>query len=295
MSPEPIASDLQTLVPAALKILFVFAVLMLAYAPLLGWLERKQSAVMQDRIGANRADIFGFTLAGLFHPLADGIKVLFKEDFIPEGAHRVLHGLAPLLAFVPPLILFSVIPFGDRLIIDGRPIPLVIADLDVGILFVFAIASLATYGTVLAGWASNNNYSFLGGLRASAQMISYEVAMGLTIVGVLLAFESIRLTEITEAQGELLRLFRVGGVDISIPKWGIFLQPVGFFMFFLAGIAESKRIPFDLPEGESELVAGYFLEYSGFKFLLFWLAEFIETVVLAGVVTALFFGGWQIP
>ncbi len=265
-----------------IKILFIFTLIMGVFSPILGWVERKQSALMQDRVGANRADIFGFTMIGLFHPLADALKLMTKEDFIPQGANKVMHTIAPFISFVPALIAFAVIPFGGEYIIHGKEINLVIADLDVGLLYIFAFASLATYGAVIAGWASNNNWSLLGALRASAQMISYEVAMGLTIIGVFMVYGSLKLTEIGAAQEDFF-------------KWGIFLQPLGFVMFLAAAIAENKRIPFDVAEAEPEIIAGYFLEYSGMKFIMFWMAEFIEIITISGIVTTLFFGGWNIP
>ena len=218
--------------------------------------------------------------------MADGIKMIAKEDFIPEGAHRVLHTLAPAAALFPALVVFAVIPFGDVLVIGGKAIPLQVANLNVGILYIFSIASLAVYGTMLAGWASNNNYSLLGGLRASSQMISYEVSMGLSVLGILMIYQSAQLDVIVREQGQLLLGF--------IPKWGVLLQPVAFFLFLAAAVAENKRAPFDLPEGESEII-GYFVEYSSMKFGMFFLAEFVEIVIVAGLVTTLFFGGWQFP
>lgn len=262
----------------------IFALLNLA--GLLTWAERKQSAIMQDRVGPNRANIGGITALGLLHPLADGIKMIFKEDFIPQGANRVLHTLAPAAALFPALVVFAVIPFGDVLIIGGKEISLQVANLNVGIVYIFAIASLSVYGTMLAGWASNNSYSLLGGLRASSQMISYEVSMGLSVLGLLMIYESAQLNVIVRQQGELLFGF--------LPKWGIVLQPLAFFLFVAAALAENKRVPFDLPEGESEII-GYFVEYSSMKFGMFFLAEFVEIVVISGLVTTLFFGGWQFP
>lgn len=270
------------LIETVAKIAFVFAVTMGFFAPVLGWVERKQSAVLQDRIGANRADIFGFTLFGLFHPLSDAIKLITKEDFTPKGANVVMHTLAPILSLVPALLIFSVIPFAGKYVIFGHEVNFVIADLDVGILFIFAISSLSTYGVVIAGWSSNNNWSLLGGLRASAQMISYEVTLGLTIMGLIMIYGSLRLTDIAAAQEEFFH-------------WGIFLQPIGFFLFMACAIAENKRTPFDIPEAESELVAGYFLEYSGMRFIMFWMAEFLEVTSISAVSALLFFGGWHIP
>ena len=264
------------------KIIFIVTITVGFFAPVLTWVERKQSAIMQDRIGANRADILGFTALGLFHILSDAIKMFAKEDFIPEGANRALHTLAPIIALTPAILTFAVVPFGGQYTLWGKDVNLVISDLDVGLLFVFAIASLATYGYVVAGWSSNNNWSLLGAMRTASQMISYEVAMGLTIIGVLMVYSSMQLTQIGAAQENFWR-------------WGIFLQPLGFLMFFAAAIAENKRVPFDAPEAESELVAGYFTEYSGLKFGMFFMAEFIEVVTIAAIVTILFFGAWHIP
>ncbi len=264
------------------KIIFVLTLTVGFFAPILTWVERKQSAMMQDRIGANRADIFGFTALGLFHIIADAVKMFTKEDFIPQGANRVLHTISPIIALVPALLTFAVIPFGGEYELWGKQVSLVISDLDVGLLFVFAIASLTTYGYVVAGWSSNNNWSLLGSMRTASQMISYEVTMGLTIIGVLMVYQSMQLTQIGAAQEDFFR-------------WGIFLQPLGFIMFFAASIAENKRIPFDAPEAESELVAGYFTEYSGLKFGMFFMAEFIEMVTIGAIVTILFFGAWHIP
>ena len=264
------------------KIIFIVTITVGFFAPVLTWVERKQSAIMQDRIGANRADILGFTALGLFHILSDAIKMFAKEDFIPQGANRALHTMAPIIALTPAILTFAVIPFGGQYTLWGKEVNLVISDLDVGLLFVFAIASLATYGYVVAGWSSNNNWSLLGAMRTASQMISYEVAMGLTIIGVLMVYSSMQLTQIGAAQENFWR-------------WGIFLQPLGFFMFFAASIAENKRIPFDAPEAESELVAGYFTEYSGLKFGMFFMAEFIEMVTIGAIVTILFFGAWHIP
>ena len=264
------------------KVLFIIGLTVGFFAPVLTWVERKQSAIMQDRIGANRADIMGFTALGLFHAIADAIKMFTKEDFIPQGANRFLHTLSPIIAVIPAILTFAVVPFGGQYELWGTKVNLVISDLDVGLLFVFAIASIATYGYVIAGWASNNNWSLLGSMRTASQMISYEVTMGLTIVGVLMVYGTLKLTEIGAAQEDFL-------------NWGFFLQPVGFFMFLAASIAENKRIPFDAPEAESELVAGYFTEYSGLKFGMFFMAEFIEMVTIGAIVTILFFGAWHIP
>ena len=291
-------------VPVAL---FLFAMIALVFAPLMTWVERKQSALMQDRIGANRADILGITAIGLLHPIADVIKMITKEDTVPDGGDRLLHTLAPIIATIPAMISFAVIPYGGSYQAWGAEWDLIVADLDYGVLYIFAVASLATYGTVLAGWASNNNWGMLGGVRVAAQMISYEVAMGVSVVGVFMIFGTLRLTDMGFAQQETFRLLgfveHLGWVGagtwwvelIKIPMWGIFLQPLAFFLFLTALIAENKRAPFDTPEGESEIIAGYFIEYSGMKFGLFYMAEWVEVVVISGLMTAMFLGGWSIP
>ncbi len=259
----------------------------LAMVPVLVWAERKGAAFIQDRMGPSKADIFGVTLGGLFHPLADAVKLLFKEDFIPDEANAPFYKMAPVFAMAPVLLTFAVIPFGDTVSIFGRKVPLQVADLNVGLLYVFALSSLTVYGIILAGWASNNKFSLLGGLRSSAQMISYEVSMGLSIIGLLMVFESVSLSDIARAQGEMIFGF--------IPRWGVVVQPLGFILFLVAVFAEANRIPFDLPEGESELVAGFHTEYGSFKFAMFFLAEYVHIVVASGLIATLFFGGWQIP
>jgi NADH-quinone oxidoreductase subunit H len=289
-----------------IKTLFIIAVVVGAFAPVITWVERKQSAVMQDRIGANRADIAGIRLLGLLHPAADVIKLLTKEDVVPLGANRVMHLIAPLIAAIPAIAAFAVIPYGGVYHFGDKTVSLVVADIDWGILYVFAIGSLATYGGVLAGWSSNNNWSLLGGVRNTAQMISYEVTMGLSVVGVFMVFGTLKLTDMGLAQDSTFRIFGfLAGVGpawldvaidwIRLPFWGVFVQPLAFVMFLTCIMAENKRPPFDLPEGESELVAGYFVEYSGMRFGLFFMSEFIEVVVIAGLVTAVFLGGWTIP
>ncbi len=270
-----------TLVKAGLVL-----IALLSLGGLLTWVERKQSAVMQDRVGPNRANIGKFTFMGLLHPLADGIKMITKEDFIPAGANRALHTLAPAAALFPALVIFAVIPFGGSVELWGRTIPLQVANLNVGIVYVLAVSSLAVYGTMLAGWASNNNYALMGGLRASSQMISYELSIGLSILGIVMIYQSAQLDVIVAKQGELLWGF--------VPKWGIFLQPLAFFLFLGAAMAENKRIPFDQPEGEPEII-GYFVEYSSMKFGMFFLAEFVEIIIVSALTTTLFFGGYQFP
>ncbi len=257
-------------------------------AGVLGWVERKGSALIQDRIGANRASVFGFAGAGLVNTMmADPLKFLTKEDVVPAGSDRLLHWLAPCVNMFPVLVTFAVIPFGDVLHVGERVINLQVAPLNVGILYVLAMVSLSVYGVVLGGWASNSRWSLLGGIRGSAQMISYELGMGLAIVAMVMTFGTLDLQAMVRAQGHL-----VGG---WVPAWGIFYQPLAFLVFLCAGIAESKRVPFDLPEGESELVSGYFTEYSGIKYLMFFMTDFIEIGVVAGLITTMFFGGWQVP
>ena len=270
------------IVEVVIKSLFILLVVVAAIAPVITWIERKQSAVMQDRIGANRADIGGLTLLGLLHPLADVIKLLTKEDVVPQGANRFMHLIAPVIAAVPAVVAYAVIPFGGVYTFGNYTISLVVANPDWGLLYIFAIGSIATYGTVMAGWSSNNNWSLLGGLRASAQMISYEVTMGLSVVGVFMVFQTLQLQNMAVAQDTTFRIFGfvehlfglplpswLSGFPFTLPAWGVFYQPLGFIMFLTTIMAENKRPPFDLPEGESELIAG--------------------------LVTTLFLGGWAIP
>jgi NADH-quinone oxidoreductase subunit H len=287
------------------KVLFIFAVMVMGLAPIITWIERKQSAVMQDRIGANRADLGGITLLGLFHPAADVIKLFTKEDVVPAGANRVMHMLSPLIAAVPAIIAFAVIPYGGVYQFGDTTLNLVGADIDWGLLYIFAIGSIAAYGTVIAGWSSNNNWSMLGGMRASAQMISYEVTMGLTVVGIFMVFETLKLSDMALAQDTSFRLFGFldlyFGLDgwlidhLRLPAWGIFYQPLGFLMFRAAIRADNKRPPFDIPEGESEIIAGYHLEYSGMRFGLFFMSEFIEIIIIAALTATIFLGGWAVP
>jgi NADH-quinone oxidoreductase subunit H len=262
---------------------------------LLSVAERKWSALIQNRIGANRITVGGNALGGIPFLLADALKMLTKERFQPAEATRFLFNLAPVLAFSPILALFAIVPVGQalplRAIVGGAEgalgqvaIALQVSNPDAGLLYLFAISSLAVYGTSLAGWASNNKFALLGGVRAASQMISYEVSLGLALVGTMIAYRTLRLEEMVVAQG----FSSIG----SIPNLGIILQPIGFLVFFASAFAETKRAPFDLPEGESEIV-GYFVEYSGMQFGLMFLSEFVEIVVLSGVIVAVFFGGWH--
>ena len=284
-----------------IKVALAGAVLgmVLNLAGLLTWVERKQSAVMQDRIGANRAWILfpkwlfplNWLLAplnhlGLFHSLADTMKMFLKEDFMPDKADKFLHTLAPAISVVFALLAFAAIPFGDTWHVGGRLVNLQIADINAGILFIFAMMSLGVYGVILAGFSSANNYAYLGGMRAASQMLSYEITMGVSIMGVVLTYGTLSPQAIVHAQG--------GTFFGWLPAWGIFVQPLAFFLFMTAGLAETKRVPFDLPEGESEII-GYFVEYSGMKFGMFFLTDLVETVLIACLMTTFFFGGWQVP
>ena len=260
--------------------------MVLNFAALHTWVERKQSALIQDRIGANRADIFGFRFLGLLHSLADAIKMFTKEDIVPSGVNKTLHTLAPFFSVFFAMVAFAAIPFGDRLIVGDRTIGLQVVKINVALLYIFAMLSLGVYGVILAGFASRNNYAILGGLRATAQMISYEIALGLAVVGIIMVYGTMDLAEMVRAQGHM-----IGG---WIPLWGIFVQPVAFIIFIVAALAETKRGCFDLPEAEPEII-GYHVEYSGMKFGMFFLTDFLETIMVACLATTLFLGGWQVP
>ncbi len=268
------------------KIIFALVWLLMMTLYVSDWLERKESAVIQDRIGANRASIFGIRIIGLFQPIADAIKMIFKEDFTPTFSRRFLHNLAPFLSFFFVAITIATIPFGDFIRIAGKTIHLQILDINVGLLFVLAMLSLGIYGILIGGWSSNNRFTLIGGLRGAAQLISYEVALGLSLIGLIMVYPSLKLSQIVHFQGELLFGF--------LPKWGVVLQPLGFIIFLFAALAETKRVPFDLPEGESEII-GFFTEYSGIKWGLFMMTDGMEIVIVSCLLTTLFFGGWQVP
>ena len=288
------------------NILMLVLVFVMITATLLTMADRKWSALMQDRVGPNRArlPIPGLrdkALAGIPHIVADVLKMLFKEDFLSTGAakEKLLFNLGPLLSFAPAFMLFAIVPVGPEVTVFGKRIALQVARLDWGILYVFALASIGVFGTALAGWSSDNKFALLGGLRASAQLVSYEVTLGLTLVGTFIAFGTLRLDEMVVLQGAAEQAWRAGGADPTLlfgwlPQWGIFLQPLGCVLFMVAAMAEIKRPPFDAPEGESEII-GYFIEYSGLKSGLFLIAEYVETVVVAGIITAMFLGGWHLP
>ena len=252
----------------------------------LTWVERKESAVLQDRVGANRASIFCLRIFGLFQPFADAIKMIFKEDFVPAFSNKVLHTLAPFVSFFFVAVTIVAMPFGGDIVLGGKTLSLQVFDPSVGLLYVLAMLSLGIYGIILSGWASRNRFALLGSVRGAAQLISYEVALGLSLIGLIMVFPSLRMSEIVRFQGGTLLGF--------LPRWGVFLQPLGFALFFIAALAETKRVPFDLPEGESEII-GFFAEYGGLKWGLFMMTDFMEIIVVSTLLVTLFFGGWQVP
>jgi len=273
---------------AAVKVVVGFGGLLLAVA-FVTWLERRQAGFHQDRLGPNRVGPFG-----LFQPIADGIKNFIKEELVPADADKFLFLMAPAMVFIPALLLFAVIPFAaplpvsfdfelpiaGRFAYDGL-MPVMVADLPVGLLFILAVSSIGVYGIVLAGWASNSKYSFLGGLRSSAQMVSYEVALGLSVISVFIIAGDVTLTGVVENQQQSI--------------WYIFPLAFGFALFVVSALAETNRLPFDLPEAESELVFGYHTEYSAMKFAMFLLGEYAALITMSALMATLFFGGWDIP
>jgi NADH-quinone oxidoreductase subunit H len=275
-------SYLEIIIVSSLKVLVVFAAVLTgcAYST---YLERKLIARIQHRIGPLYAGP-----KGLLQPMADAVKLIFKEEIIPDRVELITYTLAPAISLIPALLTFAVIPFGKDNILFGYEIPMVISDLNIGVLFIFAITSLGVYGIVLAGWSSGSKYSLMGGVRSSAQMISYEVGYGLSIVGVILIANTLSLRELVDIQA-------AGDSLLFFSNWMIWKQPFGFLLFFVCAIAETNRIPFDLPEAESELVAGYLTEYSSMKFSMFFIGEYANMIAVSAVGTTLFFGGWQGP
>jgi NADH-quinone oxidoreductase subunit H len=290
---------------AVIKIAFMILGFLMPLASILTWMERRQSSMMQDRLGPNRANIplpwkingkqANWRMWGITHFMADALKFLFKEDYVPSKAHKFLFMWAPIMAMAPALIVSAIIPFGPPLCwgellekgaVCSQPIPMQIARLDIGLLFYFAIASLSVYGATLAGWASHNKWSMMGGLRASSQMMSYEVTLGMAVLGAFLVYGTLEPGAIADQQTNFFSAAHYGS------SWGIFTQPVGFTLFLTAAIAETKRTPFDIPEGEPEII-GYFVEYSGLRFGLFFLGEFLEIVTSSAIMITLFFGGWH--
>jgi len=280
---------------AVIKILAFLVLFAMGLGSLLTWMERRQSAMMQDRLGPNRANIGRWRAWGILHFVADALKMMFKEDFIPPKANKFLFTLAPVLALAPPLIVLAIIPFGAPLCWGqlrqaipvgtcARPVDLQIARLDVGVLFYFAFASLSIYGTTLAGWASHNKWALMGGLRAASQMISYEVTMGMSVLAMFVSYGTLEPGAMVAQQGPAPWQW---GIVRGVPHF------IAFFLFLTAAMVESKRTPFDIPEGESEIV-GYFVEYSGLRFGMFYLGEFLEVIGSSALIVTIFLGGWQV-
>lgn len=288
-----------TVVIALVKVVVVFLALMLITIFVV-YAERKVLADMQARVGPNRWGPYG-----MLQTLADGIKLFFKEDFRPRSADRWTYALAPIMAMVPSFLAFAVVPIGDHVTIGDRRVDFIISDLNIGILYFLAMGSLGVYGVVLAGWASGSKYPLLGSIRSSAQMISYEIALGLSLVPIAIATNSLSTVEIVAAQSEQIQnvdffdgipvLEQVAHFFEFVPNWNIWSQWPAFFIFLIAGIAETNRAPFDLPEAETELVAGYHTEYSGIRFAIFFLGEYIHVVAISAIAVTLFFGGWDGP
>jgi NADH-quinone oxidoreductase subunit H len=271
MSPVLLAA-----VEGGAKIAFVWAIVLGVFLPNVVWMERRVAALIQDRPGPNRVGPFG-----LFQAPIDVLKMFMKEDVVPLFVDKVLFAVAPLVALIPALTTFAVIPFGAPLPVGQRMVPLVIADVNIGLLYIFALTSLGIYGIVLAGWSSNSKYSLLGGVRASAQIISYELAMGLSATAVLMAAGSLRLSKVVDYQ--------------QAHGWNVIPQILGCVIFTVSAFAETNRLPFDLPEAEAELVAGYHTEYSAFRFGMFFMSEYANMIAASAVISTLYFGGWALP
>ncbi|WP_018992405.1 NADH-quinone oxidoreductase subunit NuoH [Aromatoleum toluclasticum] len=254
------------------KVILITVILFIVPVPLT-WLERKIAGHIQQRMGPMRVGWHG-----LLQPVADGLKLLTKEDNIPDQSDRVLFKIAPFVALVPPFMVFVAVPFGDDVSIFGYETPLYLSDMNVGLLYILAVAGLEIYGVIFGGWASNSKYALLGSLRTCAQLISYEIPMGFAVIGVVMLSQSMNLSDIVDAQE---------------PLWFIVYQPLGFFVFFIAGLAEAQRIPFDLAEAEGDLGAGYHTEYSGMRFSFFMISEYLVMLTISVLCVLLFFGGWH--
>ncbi len=260
----------------------VILVAVIQVVPVMIYVERKVAALIQDRPGPNRVGPLG-----LFQPIADAVKFLFKEDPIPLNTHRFLYTLAPFLSLIPACLVIAALPIADKAIIGGKVVLIQITNLDVSLIYILAIGSLGVYGILFGGWASNNKYSLIGALRSASQMVSYELPLGLAAVGAVMVFGSFSLREmVLQQEGTFL------GV---LPNWGIFYQPIGFLIFLIASFAETNRLPFDLPETEAELVAGFHTEYGSMKFATFFMAEYMNLATMSGLMTVLYFGGWHLP
>ena len=272
-----------------LKILVAIFCFLLPLAVLCSWFERKVCALIQDRVGVNRAKIFKLNFGGLVSvALINPIKTFLKKDFVPQNASKILHALAPILMVLPAFMCIAVIPFGPPFTASGQEITMQIVNLNVGLIYIFAMLSLAIYGIILAGWVSNNKYSLMGTLRAVAQIIPYQVVLGISIASLICVYGTLDLSKIIDAQdGVILNGF--------LPAWGIFLNPIAFLVFFTAAMACTKYTPFDLSEGKSEILAGYLTEYTGVKLGLFRLGELATVIIVSSLLVILFFGGWSFP
>ena len=260
--------------PVMIKVVLAvaFPLVVLSAIPILVWMERRGAGLIQDRMGPNRSNILGYNFLGLLHPINDAIKMVMKETLTPARAKVLFYYLAPALVVIPAIMSFAVIPVAAPVEIEGVKIPFQVATIDSGLLYIFAISSLGVYGIMMAGWAAGNKFSMLGGL---------------SLVTLFMIYSEVEPAAIVEAQGALMFGF--------IPKWGIFLSPVAFFLFITAAFAECNRTPFDLPEADSEIVAGYHLEYGGMKFAMFMMAEYLSIITMSAIVTTMFFGGYQVP
>jgi NADH-quinone oxidoreductase subunit H len=263
-------------------------IVLLQAAPIMAWAERRVCAWMQNRTGPNRVGPFG-----LMQSIAEAVKFTFKEDLVPAHVRKWYYLLAPMVCLAPAFTTFAVVPFGPVINVQGVKVALQLSSLNVGFIFATAVSSLAVYGIIIASWASNNKYSMLGGLRSTAQMISYELAMGLSLVAMIMTYNSVDLMHMAYAQGGQLNW--LGHTVPFLPNWGIFQQPFAALVFIVAAFAETNRLPFDLPEGENEIVAGYHLEYGGMKWSMFFMAEYSHMVTASGLIATFFLGGWNAP